>query len=114
LEQYDRFYSLWVFLDVTFIFSVIGMRLMKASFRATLYKYPGKCGWTFAFVPKKYAPSYSMGWGRTPVKAIIDGVFVSTSVWTDKTGKIWLPISKKVRGTKGDGDRVTISLEYCY
>jgi hypothetical protein len=81
-----------------------------ARFKTTLFKYPGPGGWTFAKVPAKHAPPPTHAWGRTPVRATVDGVSWDTSVWRDKTPGCLLPVPKKVRGAKGDGDTVKVSL----
>ena len=81
-------------------------------FSARLFQYLGKGGWTFAVVPEKYSPSVTQAWGRAPVRATVDGQSWSTSVWRGKDGRTLLPIPKRVRGTKGDGARVRIRIEY--
>ena len=81
-------------------------------FTAELFTYPGKGGWTFATVPERFAPSVTEGWGRAPVEASVDGTTWSTSVWREKSGRTLLPVPKAVRGGKGDGDRVQVTLEF--
>ena len=83
-----------------------------ARFRAKLWKYPGKGGWHFAPVPAKYAPRATHGWGRTPVRAIVDGHEWNTSVWRGKNGKTLLAIPKAVRGTKGHGEMVRVEIRF--
>lgn len=84
---------------------------VERSFRAKLFRYRGPGGWHFAPVPKAYAPPVTHGWGRTPVRATVDGHTWDTSVWWDtKSGKTLLAVPKKVRGGKGDGDIVHVSL----
>ena len=89
---------------------------MPASYRptfvATLWQYPGKGGWVFAPVPDKYAPSVTHAWGRTPVRATVDGQTWKTSVWREKSGRTLLAVPKAVRGEKGDGDSVRVELEF--
>ncbi|NUM69522.1 MAG: DUF1905 domain-containing protein [Ignavibacteriaceae bacterium] len=87
---------------------------MKVSFETVLFRYPGKGGWTFATVPPQFAPPFRFSFGRTPVKAELNGREWETSVWTEKSGKILLPIPKKIRGSLGDGDSVHISIEYVF
>ncbi|MCB1201706.1 MAG: DUF1905 domain-containing protein [Leptospiraceae bacterium] len=82
------------------------------SFKAKLFRYPGKGGWTFAPVPPEYAPPYTLGWGRTPVTANVDGISWETSVWSDKSGQVLLSVPKKIRGGKSHGDMVEVSLQY--
>ena len=84
---------------------------MSSSFEARLFRYPGKGGWTFAPVPDSHAPPVTEGWGRTPVIATVDGVRFETSVWRDRSHGTLLPVPKKVRGKKGDGDVVVVFLE---
>lgn len=80
------------------------------SFAATLFRWPGKGGWTFAPVPEAHAPPVVAAWGRTPVIATVDGRDYETSVWRDKVHGCLLPVPKAVRGAKGDGDRVEVRL----
>jgi hypothetical protein len=82
-----------------------------ASFTARLFRYPGPGGWHFARVPDGHAPPPTHAWGRTPVLARVDGVAWKTSVWRDKTYGTLLPVPKRVRGDKGDGDDVRIELD---
>jgi hypothetical protein len=85
----------------------------QVSFRATLFRYPGKGGWHFAPVPAAKAPPVTHGWGRTPVRATVDGITWTTSVWRESGSKrALLAVPKKVRGAKGDGDRVQVTLEF--
>ena len=79
-------------------------------FMATLFRYPGKGGWTFAPVPDRYAPPVTHGWGRTPVTATVNGTTWETSVWRGKDGRTLLAIPKQVRGTLGDGDVVKVRI----
>jgi hypothetical protein len=86
--------------------------IARPEFNARLFQIPGKGGWTFAPVPEKYAPSATHSWGRTPVVATVDGHTWKTSVWREKNGRTLLAVPKKVRGAKGDGDRVRVRLEF--
>jgi hypothetical protein len=81
-------------------------------FRAKLFRYPGKGGWTFVPVPERLAPPVTHQWGRTPVRATVDGHTWSTSVWRSKDGATLLAVPKGVRGAKGDGDFVNVSLVF--
>jgi hypothetical protein len=81
-----------------------------ATFESTLFRYPGPGGWTFAPVPDEHAPPVTAGWGRTPVRATVDGRAWDTSVWRDKTYGTLLAVPKKLRGGKDAGDVVTVSL----
>jgi len=81
-------------------------------FPSELFTYPGKGGWTFATVPDRYAPPATEAWGRTPVRATVDGVAWETSVWREKSGRTLLPVPRRVRGTKGHGDTVRVKIEF--
>jgi hypothetical protein len=82
------------------------------TFRARLWRYPGKGGWTFAIIPPRSAPPVTRGWGRTPVKATVDGVTWDTSVWRGKNGRSLLAVPKHIRGDKGDGDTVRVEIVF--
>ncbi len=83
-----------------------------ARFTGTLFRWPGKGGWHFVPVPDKFAPPVTHGWGRTPVRATVDGASWDTSVWRGKEGRTLLAVPAQVRGSKGDGDRVKVQLEF--
>jgi len=80
------------------------------TFRAALYRYPGKGGWHFVALPARMAPPVTHGWGRTPVEATVGGTTWRTSVWRGKDGRVVLAIPARVRGEKEDGDRVKVIL----
>jgi hypothetical protein len=84
----------------------------RTEFSSILFRYPGAGGWHFAPVPAEHAPSVTHGWGRTPVVATVDGQTWKTSVWRGKDGRTLLAVPKKIRGTKGDGDKVKVRLEF--
>ncbi len=83
---------------------------LGGNFRAKMFRYPGKGGWTFVQVPDRLAPPVTHGWGRTPVRASVDGYSWDTSVWRGKNGRTLLAVSKAARGAKGDGDAVQVVL----
>ncbi len=85
---------------------------LGGTFRATMFKYPGKGGWTFVQVPDRLSPPVTHGWGRTPVTATVDGHTWATSVWRGKDGRTLLALPKQVRGTQGEGDRVQVHLAF--
>jgi hypothetical protein len=49
------------------------MKRWSKLLETTLFRYPGKGGWTFAPVPKRVAPKVTRPWGRTPIVANVDG-----------------------------------------
>ena len=81
------------------------------SFTATLFKWPGKGGWTFVSVPDTHAPEAAGPWGRTPVLATVDGLTWRTSAWRDREHGWLLPVPAKVRRGKHAGDTVEVDLE---
>jgi hypothetical protein len=82
------------------------------SFTAKLWRYPGPGGWHFVNVPPRLAPPVTHGWGRTPVTATVDGVAWKTSVWREKSGRTLLAVPARVRGGKGEGDRVRVTIAF--
>ena len=81
-------------------------------FSARLFRHKGKAAWYFAEIPKRHAPKPTHPWGRTPVVATVDGHTWTTSVWRAKEGDgSLLAVPKKIRGTKRDGDSVSVTLE---
>ncbi len=79
-------------------------------FKSKLFRVPGKGGWVFAPIPPKHAPPTTHAWGRTPVRATVDGQSWNTSVWRSKDGRSLLAIPKRIRGAKDDGDVVVVEL----
>jgi len=85
--------------------------LKAARFRGRLFRYPGQGGWTFVRVPPRCAPPGAAAFGRTPVTASVDGQTWQTSVWRDtKLACTLLAVPARVRGEKGDGDLVEVTL----
>lgn len=80
------------------------------TFRARLWRYPGPGGWTFARIPDKHAPPATHGWGRTPVRATVDGQSWATSVWRDRQHGTLLPVPRRRLGDKAAGDFVRVAL----
>ena len=89
-----------------------GMHVCR--FTSTLFRVEGNGGWVFAPVPEEHAPTVTLGWGRTPVHAKVDGESWDTSVWREKSGRTLLAVPKRVRGEKDHGDVVSVRLEYSY
>ena len=63
-------------------------------------------------VPEEIAPRATHAWGRTPVRATVDGVSWETSVWRGRSGRTLLAVPKRVRGSKGHGDRVRVRIAF--
>lgn len=80
----------------------------RGPFVSRLFRYPGKGDGPSHRFPRS-SPSSTRPWGRTPVRAIVDGIAWDTSVWRDsKTDRALLAAPARVRGRKGDGDSVTV------
>lgn len=79
-----------------------------ARFEAKLFRTPGKGGWHFVTVPTDLAPPVMGSWGMTPVIAKVDGKGWNTTIWHDKQGRSYLPVPKKIRGKKEDGELVSV------
>ena len=85
----------------------------RGPFAIALWRYPGKGGWVFARLSAAQAPPVTHPWGRTPVTATVDGVTWRTSVFRDAKSKgAVLGVPKRVRGSKDDGDKVTVEFEF--
>lgn len=84
----------------------------RGPFSSQLFRYPGKGGWTFAPIPKRLAPPVTRPWGRTPVRASVDGTAWDTSIWRDKTKGALLAVPARIRGRKGHGDIVTVEFSF--
>ena len=81
------------------------------TFEAELFEWDGPAAWTFVRVPARCAPEVIGPFGRVPVTASVDGNEWSTSVWRDKRAGWLLPVPKRMRPGKDDGDSVSVSLE---
>lgn len=80
-------------------------------FTATLFHTGGKGGWTFAALPQDLDPPVTGSWGMTPVIASVDGKTWCTTIWKDtKRLRTLLPVPKRIRGAKSDGDEVQVEL----
>lgn len=84
----------------------------SCDFDSTLFRVTGQGGWVFAPVPEEHAPTVALGWGRTPVRATVDGRSWETSVWREKSGRTLLAVPRRVRGEKDHGDVVRVRLVY--
>lgn len=80
-------------------------------FTATLARIEGKGGWTYVTVPPALTPKAAGAWGRLPVRATVDGITWDTSLWRTKRGDGFLPVPKRVRGSREAGVRVRVSFE---
>lgn len=84
------------------------------TFTAKLFRYSADKGsWYFVQVPKRLTPQVTHAWGRTPVRATVDGHEWNTSVWRDRRNdRTLLAIPARVRGQKGHDDRVRVRLVF--
>lgn len=85
----------------------------RGPFASRLFRHEGKAAWVFAPIPKRLAPPVTRPWGRTPVRAVVDGVAWETSIWRDsKSEGALLAVPLRVRGRKGHGDTVTVEFTF--
>jgi hypothetical protein len=84
---------------------------MGRSFQAGLVEWDGPAAWHFIEVPPGHAPDFAGAFGRVPVTATVDGLTWSTSIWREKDGRWLMPVPKRIRNGKGDGDRVEASVD---
>ena len=83
-----------------------------SQFAASVFRYPGKGGWTFVLVPAALAPPVTRGWGRTPVRAAVNGHEWQTSVWRGADGRTLLALPKKVRAGITPGDLIDVRVVF--
>jgi hypothetical protein len=84
---------------------------MNHVFVARLVRWSGPNAWVFAPVPEAQAPDAAGPFGRVPVIATVDGRQWATSVWRDRDAGWLLPVPRRIRGNKDDGDDVSVDLE---
>ncbi len=85
---------------------------MQARFEAELWRYPGPGGWTFVTLPPDVDFPVTGAFGRTPVTATVDGRTWETSLWRDRERGILLAVPARIRGTKTQGDTVTVTVVF--
>jgi hypothetical protein len=82
------------------------------SFESRLVRWTGEeAAWVFAPVPEEHAPDTAGPFGRVPVRATVDGRTWDTSVWRDTRAGWLLPVPRRIRRDKDDGDLVTVAIE---
>jgi len=84
---------------------------MVRGFDAQVIEWDGPAAWHFIEVPADLAPDVAGASGRVPVTATVDGLVWTTSVSRGNDGRWLLPVPKKIRRGKADGDHVTASIE---
>ncbi|NUQ82984.1 MAG: DUF1905 domain-containing protein [Bacteroidetes bacterium] len=82
------------------------------TFQSTVFRIEAKGGWTFVTLPEGFINPDPGPWGRTPVTATLNGKTWETSIWTEKSGRTLLPLSKAIRGNLQDGDRVLVQITF--
>jgi hypothetical protein len=75
-----------------------------------LWRVDAPGGWTFVTVPPEHAPEVVGGWGRSPVRATVNGRSWDTSTWRDARHGTLLPVPARIRGSSGPGDEVQVTL----
>ena len=79
------------------------------SITGLLYSSLEKGSWTFIALPETLDFEATNAFGRTPIIAEIEGKSWSTSLWRESSGESYIAVPKKIRGSKGNGEQITIS-----
>lgn len=83
-----------------------------AAFTTELMRWSDQPGsWVFVALPEAEAPEVSGAFGRSPVRATVDGKTWDTSAWKDRRHGWLLAVPKRIRRGKDHGDRVTVEVE---
>lgn len=84
------------------------MSYNQFSIRAKVWLYPGKAGWYFVTIPKKFVKDIDLfshlkrGWGSLRVKVTIGHTTWDTSIFPDKKSDSYLlPIKSSIRQSEG-------------
>lgn len=82
------------------------------AFEAVLSRWSEEPGsWVFVVVPEDEAPDAAGAFGRSPVRATVDGETWDTSVWRDRRHGWLLAVPKRIRSSKDHGDSVQVEVE---
>ncbi len=85
-------------------------------FKATIQKFPGRGGWVYVAVPKKYT-NYLRGrrraWGMYPITARVGGTSWKTKLMMKKGGDFFVAFKSAIRNKEkiAVGDSVTVSFK---
>ncbi|MEZ4457122.1 MAG: DUF1905 domain-containing protein [Gemmatimonadales bacterium] len=86
---------------------------LGVSFSGVLFRIDGPGGWHFVALPEALTPPVTHAWGRTPVRATVDGQTWDTSVWKDtRSGRTLLAVPARIRGGKVAGAPIDVSIEF--
>lgn len=84
------------------------MTYNQISIRAKVWLYPGKSGWYFVTIPKKFVKDIDLfshlksGWGSLKIRATIGHTTWATSIFPDKNSRSYLlPVKSSVRQSEG-------------
>ena len=81
------------------------------AFTTLLFRWDDTPGaWTFVSVPEAEAPPVAGAFGRSPVRASVDGRVWKTSLWRDRRHGWLLAVPKRLRNGKEDGDLVVVEI----
>jgi hypothetical protein len=86
-------------------------RSRRRAFTAALQRIDGKGGWYHVTVPRALTPATAGAWGRLPVRAWLDDVAWDTSLWRTKAGEGFLPIPRRIRGSRVEGAVLHVAFE---
>lgn len=88
----------------------------RCSFQSVLEKFPGRGGWVYATVPKKYTAELKARrrvWGRYPIIAHVGKTQWKTKLMVKKVGDFFVAFKAEIRDKEAlkVGDRVKIFLK---
>ena len=86
-------------------------RPRRRTFSALLRRIEGKGGWHYVTVPPDLMPRDAGPWGRLPVRAWLDDLAWDTSLWRTRQGDGFLPIPKRIRGSRVEGMTLRVAFE---
>jgi len=86
------------------------------TFKGTVQKFPGRSGWHYVAVPKKYTPELKeqrRAWGMYPIIANVGHTTWKTKLMMKKGGDFFVALKSDIRNKEKIvvGDRVAISFK---
>lgn len=86
------------------------------SFTATVQQFPGKGGWIYAAMPKKYTAELKRrrrAWGMYPIIARVGSTSWKTKLMMKKGGDFFVALKSAVRKKEviAVGDRISVSFK---
>ena len=87
------------------------------SFKGTVQKFPGRGGWVYVAVPKKYTKELKLrrrAWGMYPITAYVRKTSWKTKLMMKKGGDFFVALKTAIRNKEkiNVGDKVAVSFKY--